>query len=88
MNEENATEGEIFQTFELSDGFRSVTIIVSKEEEERIHKGKSISSSRLKWVKFYIFTTMAFVYISIFGLHLVQHPTFGHREHLIASILT
>ena len=24
----------------------------------------------------------------ILGLHLVQHPTFGYREHLIASILT
>ena len=31
---------------------------------------------------------MAFVSVSIFGLHLVQLPTFGHREHLIAFILT
>lgn len=30
---------EIFQTFELSDGSRSVTILATKEEEERINKG-------------------------------------------------
>ena len=40
-----------------------------------------------KMVKCYIFTIMAFVYVSILRLHLVQLPTFGHREHLIASIL-
>ena len=40
-----------------------------------------------KSVKFYIFTIMAFVYVYVSGLHLVQLPTICHREHLIASIL-
>ena len=40
----------------------------------------------LKSVKFYIFTIMAFVYVYASGLLLVQLPTFGHRENLIASI--
>ncbi|XP_045133237.1 uncharacterized protein LOC123517323 isoform X2 [Portunus trituberculatus] len=31
-------DGEVYQTFELSDGCRSVTIIASKEEEERIQQ--------------------------------------------------
>ena len=39
-------------------------------------------------VKFYIFTTVASVYVSVLHLHLVQLPTFGHKEHLIASKLT
>lgn len=35
----NEGDVEIFQTFELSDGSRSVTILATKEEEERINKG-------------------------------------------------
>ena len=42
---------------------------------------------RERKIKFYIFTIMAFVYVCVFGLYLVQLPTFDHREHLIASIL-
>ena len=38
-------------------------------------------------IKFYIFTIMVFVYVYVSGLPLVQLPTFGHSEHLIASIL-
>ena len=38
-------------------------------------------------VKFYIFTIMASVYKIKWRLHLVQLPTFGHRERLIVSIL-
>ena len=30
---------------------------------------------------------MAFVYVYVSELPLVQLPTFGHREHLMASIL-
>ena len=39
-------------------------------------------------VKFYISTIIAFVYLCVLPQHLVQLPTFGHREHFIASILT
>ena len=38
-------------------------------------------------VKFYIFTIMAFVYSCVLPLLLVQLPIFGHREHLITSVL-
>ena len=38
-------------------------------------------------VKFYIFTIMATFYKIKWRLHLVQLPTFVHREHLIASKL-
>ena len=35
-----------------------------------------------------MFTIMAFVYVCVSGLHLIQLPTFGHREHLITSNVT
>ena len=38
-------------------------------------------------VKFYIFIIMASVYKITWRLDLVQLPTFGHKEHLIATIL-
>ncbi|XP_042211692.1 uncharacterized protein LOC121859089 [Homarus americanus] len=39
-------EVEIFQTFELSDGARSVTILASKEEEERISQDQEYATQR------------------------------------------
>ena len=39
---EAEADGEVYQTFELSDGCRSVPIIASKEEEERIQHGKVV----------------------------------------------
>ena len=46
-----------------------------------------ITSLYIFKVEFYIFTIMAFVYVYVSELQLVQLPTFGQREHLIAFIL-
>lgn len=47
MEDDNKNgEVEIFQTFELSDGARTVTILASREEEERINKDQEYATQR------------------------------------------
>ncbi|XP_071546002.1 uncharacterized protein [Panulirus ornatus] len=46
MELDSKADIEIFQTFELSDGARTVTILASKEEEERINQDQEYATQR------------------------------------------